>query len=90
MSDGPYRIAIVSRAARDLDTLPPKIATACVSFVFTTLADDPRVVSKPLVGELAGARSARRGSYRIIFRIDDERHLVEVLHIAHRSHAYRT
>ena len=90
MGDGLYRIAIVSRAARDLDTLPPKVATACVSFIFTTLADDPVVVSKPLVGELSGTRCARRGSYRIIFRLDETRQLVEVLHIAHRSHAYRT
>ncbi|MDN5797677.1 MAG: type II toxin-antitoxin system RelE/ParE family toxin [Intrasporangium sp.] len=47
-------------------------------------------MSKPLSRELAGQRSARRGSYRVIFAVDDDRHLIEILHISHRAHACRT
>lgn len=85
-----YRIAVVPRASRDLDLLPAKIASACVEFIFTALPENPYRVSKPLVRELAGQRSARRGAYRVIFRVTDEDRLVEVLHVSHRAHAYRT
>jgi len=29
-----YQVAVTARAARDLDRLPRKIATACVEFIF--------------------------------------------------------
>lgn len=90
MADPTYRIEVVPRASRDLEQLPTKVATACVEFIFTTLAVNPYRVSKPLFRELAGQRSARRGSYRIILRINDDLRLIEVLRISHRAHAYRT
>ncbi len=34
-------------------------------------------------------RSARRGVYRIIYEIDDDKHLVIVYRIEHRATAYR-
>jgi mRNA-degrading endonuclease RelE of RelBE toxin-antitoxin system len=34
-------------------------------------------------------RSARRGSYRIVYEIDERQRLVIVLRIEHRSTAYR-
>jgi hypothetical protein len=50
---------------------------------------DPHRVGKPLKLGLAGRHSARRGDYRVIYRIDDQRHLVTVLAIEHRSDIYR-
>lgn len=90
MTDRPYRVEVVPRASRDLEQLPNKIASACVEFIFTTLAANPYRVSKPLFRELADQRAARRGSYRVIFRVDDETRLIEVLRVSHRGHAYRT
>ncbi|WP_199520830.1 type II toxin-antitoxin system RelE family toxin [Jiangella anatolica] len=34
--------------------------------------------------------SARRGTYRVIYRIDDERHRVTVVAVVHRADAYRS
>ena len=34
--------------------------------------------------------SARRGTYRVIFRIDDKAHIVTVVDIGHRRDVYRT
>jgi mRNA-degrading endonuclease RelE of RelBE toxin-antitoxin system len=90
VTDPPYDVEVVPRAGRDLEQLPGKIATACVEFIFTTLAANPYRVSKPLFRELAGQRSARRGSYRIVFRVNDDKRLIEVLRVSHRGHAYRT
>ncbi|MBP7985698.1 MAG: type II toxin-antitoxin system RelE/ParE family toxin, partial [Candidatus Microthrix sp.] len=44
----------------------------------------------PLHGELEGCRSARRGTYRTVYRIDQSTHSVFVLRIAHRRDVYST
>jgi mRNA-degrading endonuclease RelE of RelBE toxin-antitoxin system len=38
---------------------------------------------------MEGLHSARRGDYRVIYRIDDVQRRVDVLAIEHRSAAYR-
>jgi mRNA interferase RelE/StbE len=58
-------------ARRDLDKLPPRIRAAVIEFAFGDLAQHPRRVGKPMGGELAGHHSARRGPYRLLYRIDD-------------------
>ena len=45
-----YQIQITARAARDLQLLPEKIATACVAFIFGPLVENPhRGLAKPSV-----------------------------------------
>ncbi len=85
MSEGGFAIAWTAPARRTLARLPQKVATAAVQFVYGSLAADPRRVGKPLKLGLAGLHSARRGDYRVIYRIDDQRHMVTVLAIEHRS-----
>ena len=85
---GPYEVRITARAARDLDQVPEKIASACVEFIFGALADNPHRVGKPLRAELSGSHSARRGDYRVIYAIDDVRHLIAIEHIGRRSDIY--
>jgi len=69
--------------------LPEKVATAAVEFVYGSLAANPRRVGKPLKLGLTGLQSARRGDYRVIYRIDDQDHRVDVVAIEHRSDVYR-
>jgi mRNA-degrading endonuclease RelE of RelBE toxin-antitoxin system len=85
----PYSIRITARAERDLQQLPEKIATACVEFIFGSLAESPRRVGKPLRAELGGLHSARRGDYRVIYGVVEDAHAVEVVHIHRRSDVYR-
>lgn len=58
-------------------------------FLAGPLALNPQRVGHPLRGRFAGEWSARRGTYRIRYRIDDDRVLVLVVRIAHRADAYR-
>ncbi len=85
----PYDVRISARAERDLLRLPEKIAAACVAFIFGQLADNPLRLGGPLHGPLAGLRSARRGSYRVIYGVDDQVRRVDVLHIDYRGDVYR-
>ena len=52
------------------------------------LSDEP-AVGKPLAGPLAGHRSLRVGSLRIIYRFEHNASAVMVLEIAQRGGAYR-
>lgn len=87
--DGPYRVEVDRPARRDLDRLPHKIAAAIVEFITGTLADNPHRLSKPLRAELASYRSARRGDYRVLLRIDNDQHAILIVAINHRAHIYR-
>jgi mRNA-degrading endonuclease RelE of RelBE toxin-antitoxin system len=84
-----YRVELDGPARRNLQRLPYKIAAAIVEFITGPLADNPHRLSKPLHGELASYRSARRGDYRVMLRIDEDRHTVLVLAVNHRAHIYR-
>ena len=82
-------VRISARAERDIARLPENIAAACVEFIVGPLAETPNRVGTELRGQLAGLRSARRGSYRIIYTVDDEQDQIDVVHIDHRGDLYR-
>ena len=85
-----YALQVVRSAARALaQTLPEAVAAAVVNFIRGDLLDRPHAVGKPLSRELAGRWSARRGEYRVIYRIDDTNRVVTVLVVEHRRSAYR-
>lgn len=52
------------------------------------IGEDPES-GKPLAGPLAGHRSLRVGSIRIVYRVEEDRLTVLVLDIAQRGGAYR-
>jgi mRNA interferase RelE/StbE len=62
---------------------------AIVEFVTTTLPNDPHRLSKPLRFELAGWRVARRGDYRVTFRLLEDDRVLYIGRIEHRAHVYR-
>ena len=89
MSGSDFAIAWSTAASRALTRLPEKVATAVVEFLYGSLTASPHRVGKPLKLGLEGLHSARRGDYRVIYRIDDRRRLVTVIAIEHRSDIYR-
>jgi mRNA interferase RelE/StbE len=84
-----FEIRPTASARRDLNRLPEAVAAAVLEFIYGALAENPHRVGKPLLGELSGLHSARRGQYRVIYRIDDEVVTVTVVKVAHRGDAYR-
>jgi len=88
---GRYRLRIARPATRALaEVLPEKVAAAAYKFIAGPLLDEPHRVGKPLGPPMAPAWTARRGSYRILYFIDDVAEIVEVTAIRHRADAYRT
>ena len=85
-----YELVLTPPARRALtDVLPAAVAGAVIEFLTTPLVQQPRRVGKPLRGDLAGVWSARRGTYRVLYRIRDEPPEVIVLRIEHRRDVYR-
>ena len=69
--------------------LPESVAAAVLEFCEAALAVNPQRVGKPLFGLLAGCHAARRGTYRIVYRIDETARIVHILDVDHRSDIYR-
>ena len=89
MSSVDYRVEFGATARRTLNRMPEKTATAAVEFCFGPLAANPHRLGKPLQRELFGYHTARRGDYRVIYRIDEAARLLFVLRIEHRGDVYR-
>ncbi|MFA7323512.1 MAG: type II toxin-antitoxin system RelE/ParE family toxin [Candidatus Nanopelagicales bacterium] len=86
-----YALVITATARRQLaEGLPSSIAFAAYEFIVGPLLDNPQRVGKQLMPPLADRHSARRGTYRVIYRIDDASRTVTVLAISPRADAYRT
>ena len=91
MTETPYRLVLSRTATNALtSTLPEKVAAAVYEFLTNALIENPRRVGKALNPPLAPAYSARRGTYRVLYLIDEDRHTVNVTAISHRADAYRT
>ena len=86
MSPEPFQVAWTSTARRALARLPDQVAAAVVEFAYGGLADSPYRAGKPLRRELEGEHSARRGGFRIVYRITE---VVTILAIDHRADGYR-
>jgi mRNA-degrading endonuclease RelE of RelBE toxin-antitoxin system len=90
VSDEAYTLSLASSARRVLVEGPPRglplpVAAAVTEFLTGPLLGNPRRVGKPLSRELGGYHSARRGAYRVIYRIDEAERIVHVVRIDHRT-----
>lgn len=84
-----YQLRVSAPARRTLARIPVAHATAVVELMRGDLSEAPHRVGKPLHDELASRYAARRGPYRIVYRIDDETLTVDVERIDHRADVYR-
>jgi mRNA-degrading endonuclease RelE of RelBE toxin-antitoxin system len=91
VTDGEWSVVVTGSARRQLaERLPEAAAAACLEFLAGPLATNPHRVGAPLRKPFEGQWRARRGTYRIRYRIDQARHSVYVLDVEHRHDAYRT
>ena len=84
-----YAVEVTPEGLRHLNRLPDKVRDAALESMLGPIAENPQRLGKPLVGELEGPRSARRGDYRIIYEILEEDAVVLVHRVQHRRDVYR-
>jgi mRNA interferase RelE/StbE len=85
-----YELIVTPPAARALSNhLPEPVAAAAIELLTTALVREPLRLGKPLRRELSGIWSARRGTYRTLYRIREDPPEVIALRIEHRNDIYR-
>jgi mRNA-degrading endonuclease RelE of RelBE toxin-antitoxin system len=87
----PYELGLTRPARRAIsELLPEDVAAAAVEFITGPLLGAPYRVGKPLRDKLTAFHSARLGTqWRVLYRIDEAKHVVIVQDIQHRASAYR-
>ena len=84
-----YSVALAAAARRVYEAADSSLQRK-LDRCFRVLAQDPRRHPniKRLKGKLKGYYRYRIGDYRVIYRIEEDRKLVIVVMIVHRSDAY--
>ncbi len=91
LAEESYELRTTSIVRRALsETLPEAVAAAAYEFINGPLLADPYRIGKKLLPPMDDRFSAGRGTYRVIYRIDDKDRVVTVVDVAHRRDAYRT
>jgi mRNA interferase RelE/StbE len=95
VSDGPaedlYELRTTSTVRRALgEVLSEAVAAAAYEFITGPLVREPYRVGKRLLPPMDDRFSARRGTYRVIYRIDDKNRIVTVVDVDHRRDVYRS
>lgn len=90
MNDARYELTISPTARRQLaEVLPEPVAFAAHEFIVGPLLDNPHRVGKRLEPPLSDRYSARRGTYRVLYRVDEPHRRVTVVAVVRRADAYR-
>jgi mRNA interferase RelE/StbE len=89
-AEDPYELRATSGVRRALsESLPEAVAAAAYEFITGPLLREPYRVGKRLLPPMDDRFSARRGTYRIIYRIDDKTRILTVVDVDHRRDVYR-
>ena len=91
MTSEVYELVVARPAARAIaEELPEAVAAAVIEFITGSLVENPRRVGRELRDGLTGILSARRGTFRVLYRIDEDRREVIVVRVEHRRDVYRS
>lgn len=82
-----YKVSISPRAKRHLKAIIKETHKEAIATAIEEIKNDP-YAGKKLTRELTGKFSFRVGIYRIIYRIIENNHQVEILTAGHRSNIY--
>jgi mRNA interferase RelE/StbE len=81
-----YKIYIANKAKRELKKISQSHQEAIIS-ALKDIGEDP-LSGKPLTRELSGKFSYRVGVYRIIYTINQQDKIIQIITAGHRSTIY--
>ncbi|HVR97229.1 MAG TPA: type II toxin-antitoxin system RelE/ParE family toxin [Thermoanaerobaculia bacterium] len=86
-----WRVELDERAIKDLRRLDRPVAQLILRYLHERVAaaEDPRQFGKALTGNMRGLWRYRVGDYRLVCRLEEDRLLVLVVAVGHRSQIYR-
>jgi mRNA interferase RelE/StbE len=84
-----YKILVKPSANKEIDAVGQKKDRQRIVLRIQSLGENPRPLGcEKLAGHLDRYR-VREGNYRILYSIDDEKLLVDVVKVGHRKDVYR-
>ena len=84
-----YKILVKPSANKEIDAVGQKKNRQRIVLRIQSLGENPRPLGcEKLAGRLDRYR-VREGNYRILYSIDDEKLLVDVVKVGHRKDVYR-
>lgn len=84
-----YSVQIRTSAIKELEAVVPKRERQRVARRIAALADEPRARGCEKLAAQGDRYRVRQGRYRIVYAVDDEELLVDVVKIGHRKEVYR-
>lgn len=88
MSQVTYQVLLAKSATRELQRLPSKTQDRIIE-ALEDLEQNPRPQGCKKLAGSSHLWRIRSGDYRILYEIDDNKRIVDVNAIRHRSDAYR-
>lgn len=85
----PYVIVFTPAAHRRLAKLSLPVAASLYEHLTGAVAGNPYRLGKPLDAPFDEVWTTRRGDYRALYTVDEDRYVITVLAVAHRRDAYR-
>ena len=82
-----YRVIFDRKVVKDMKALPKDVQQRIVQAIESKLAVNP-YLGKRLAGDLSDFYLYRVGCYRIIYLIDDDRIVIEIVKVGHRQSVY--
>jgi mRNA interferase RelE/StbE len=90
VTDSRYELVVAPTVRKQLaEALSESVAFAAYEFITGPLLANPHRVGKQLRPPVDARHSARRGTYRVNYRIDDQHRRVTVVGVFSRADAYR-
>lgn len=85
----PFQVEYLeSVVEEDIPSLPKTMRVRIKTAIETRLTVDPVGLGKPLRYSFIGHRRIRVGDYRIVYRLDMNRHTIIIVLIKHRKDVY--
>jgi mRNA interferase RelE/StbE len=84
-----YSLRIKQSAAKELEAVSRKSDRQRIVQRIQALAGNPRPAGSEKLAGYADRYRIRQGTYRVVYAIDDDCRVVEVVRIGHRREVYR-
>ena len=84
-----YRVIIKPSASKEIDAVGQKKDRQRIVLRIQSLGENPRPLDCEKLSGYLDRYRVREGNYRILYSIDDEKLLVDVVKVGHRKDVYR-
>jgi mRNA interferase RelE/StbE len=86
---GDYSLSVKSSAAKELQSISDKATLTRLIEKVKSLATQPRPSGSEKLAGRPNLYRVRQGNYRVIYSVDDEKQVVDVVKVGHRIDIYR-